>query len=84
MLGVRGGFFHRMVAPLVEAMGEAYPELVAKRGTVEAALRGEEERFAETLDSGMKIFEDVASRAQGAIPGADASASTTPTAFRST
>jgi alanyl-tRNA synthetase len=72
MLGVRGGFFHKMVEPLVQAMGEAYPELVAKRATVEAALKGEEERFAETLDSGMKIFDDVASKAQGTIPGADA------------
>ncbi len=72
MLGVRGAFFHKMVAPLIEVMGEAYPELVAKRAMVEAALKGEEERFAETLDSGMKIFDDVAARSQGTIPGADA------------
>jgi alanyl-tRNA synthetase len=72
MLGVRGAFFHKMVAPLIEVMGEAYPELVAKRATVEAALKGEEERFAETLDSGMKIFDDVAARSKGTIPGADA------------
>jgi len=77
MLGVRGGFFHKMVAPLIDVMGEAYPELVAKRATIEAALKGEEERFAETLDSGMKIFDDVASKAQGTglnkvIPGAAA------------
>jgi alanyl-tRNA synthetase len=72
MLGVRDSFFHRMVGPLIEVMGEAYPELVAKRALVEAALKGEEERFAETLDAGMRIFNDVAGRAQGVIPGADA------------
>src|SRR5687768_11696247 len=72
MLGVRGGFFHRMVEPLVQVMGEAYPELLAKRALVEGALKGEEERFAETLDSGMKIFDEVAAKAQGTIPGADA------------
>jgi alanyl-tRNA synthetase len=72
MLGVREPFFHRMVEPLIDVMGQAYPELVAKRTTVEAALKGEEERFAETLDSGMRIFNDVAARAQGTIPGADA------------
>jgi alanyl-tRNA synthetase len=72
MLGVRGSFFHKMVAPLIEVMGEAYPELVARRATVEAALKGEEERFAETLDSGMKIFDEVAARAKGSIPGVDA------------
>jgi alanyl-tRNA synthetase len=72
MLGVRGGFFHRMVAPLVALMGEAYPELAAKQEFVERALKAEEDRFAETLDSGMKIFNEVAQRAQGRIPGEDA------------
>jgi alanyl-tRNA synthetase len=72
MLGVREPFFHRMVGPLIEVMGAAYPELIARRATVEAALKGEEERFAETLDSGMRIFNDVAARATATIPGADA------------
>ena len=84
MLGQKGPFFHRMVAPLVEVMGDAYPELTAKRELVERALKAEEERFAETLDAGMRIFDEVAARSQGAIPGAMPSASTTPTASRST
>src|SRR5579872_1718148 len=49
MLGVRGDFFWKMVQPLVEEMGEAYPELVAKQSLVEEALRTEEKRFGETL-----------------------------------
>jgi alanyl-tRNA synthetase len=61
-----------MVGPLVEVMAEAYPEIAAKREFVERALRAEEERFAETLDSGMRIFDEVAARSIGAIPGADA------------
>lgn len=72
MLGQKQPFFHRMVAALVEVMGEAYPELPAKRELVERALQAEEERFAETLDSGMRIFDEVAARSQDAIPGADA------------
>lgn len=72
MLGQKGPFFSRMVAPLVEVMGDAYPELTAKREFVERALLAEEERFAETLDSGMRIFDEVASRSTGVIPGADA------------
>ncbi|MFZ5656047.1 MAG: alanine--tRNA ligase, partial [Pseudomonadota bacterium] len=71
-LGQKGPFFHKLVAPLSELMGDAYPELPARRELVEKALLGEEERFAETLESGMRIFDDVASRAQGVIPGADA------------
>ncbi|TWI04769.1 alanyl-tRNA synthetase [Luteimonas cucumeris] len=76
MLGVREPFFHKLVATLDQAMGQAYPELTAKRELVERALRAEEERFAETLDSGMRIFEDVAARSvaagANAIPGVDA------------
>ena len=72
MLGRKQPFFHRMVGALVEMMGDAYPELTAKREFVERALLAEEERFAETLDSGMRIFDEVASRSQGVIPGADA------------
>jgi alanyl-tRNA synthetase len=72
MLGVRGDFFWKMVAPLVEEMGEAYPELAAKRATVEQALRAEEHRFGETLEQGMKVFEDVAKKSPTRIPGADA------------
>ncbi|MBF6024289.1 alanine--tRNA ligase [Lysobacter niastensis] len=72
MLGQKGPFFHRMVAPLVEVMGDAYPELTAKRDFVERALLAEEERFAETLDAGMRIFDEVAARSKGVIPGVDA------------
>ncbi len=73
MLGVRQPFFHKLVPTLVEQMGEAYPELPAAATTVHKALLAEEERFAETLDAGMKIFDDVAARVgDGVIPGADA------------
>ncbi len=72
MLGVRQPFFHKMAATLSDLMGEAYPELPAALSTVQRALQAEEERFAETLDSGMKIFDEIAARASGSIPGADA------------
>ncbi|WP_049439894.1 alanine--tRNA ligase [Stenotrophomonas sp. EMP41] len=73
MLGVRQPFFSKLVPTLIEQMGEAYPELPAAVDTVTRALQAEEERFAETLDAGMKIFEDVAGKASnGVIPGVDA------------
>ena len=72
MLGVREPFFHKLVGTLDKLMGEAYPELGAKRELVERALKAEEERFAETLDSGMRIFDEVAARSGDTIPGADA------------
>ncbi|MBP7418405.1 MAG: alanine--tRNA ligase [Xanthomonadales bacterium] len=72
MLGTREPFFHRMVEPLVAEMGAAYPELRKAQSTIERALKAEEERFAETLDHGMRVFDEVAARARGSIAGADA------------
>ena len=72
MLGVREPFFHKLVATLDALMGDAYPVLREGRATAERALKAEEERFAETLDSGMRIFNDVAARSDGSIPGVDA------------
>jgi len=72
MLGVREPFFHKLVATLDALMGDAYPVLREGRATAERALKAEEERFAETLDSGMRIFDDVAAKSNGTIPGSDA------------
>jgi alanyl-tRNA synthetase len=57
MLGTREPFFYRLVAALVQEMGQAYLELISAREQVERVLRLEEERFAETLEQGMKILE---------------------------
>ncbi|TPG05352.1 alanine--tRNA ligase [Rhodanobacter glycinis] len=72
MLGVRGDFFWKMVRPLVEEMGAAYPELTAKQSFVEDALRIEEQRFGETLEHGMRLFDEVAGKSGKIIPGIDA------------
>ncbi|QRP62710.1 alanine--tRNA ligase [Rhodanobacter sp. FDAARGOS 1247] len=72
MLGVRGDFFWKMVQPLVEEMGAAYPELSARQAFVEDALRTEEQRFGETLEHGMRLFDDIAGKSGKMIPGVDA------------
>jgi len=64
-LGVNGTFFHKLVAPLCEGMGEAYPELVKAKAHVEKVLKAEELRFAETLDKGMEILESAISNMEG-------------------
>ncbi|MCB1859662.1 MAG: alanine--tRNA ligase [Gammaproteobacteria bacterium] len=70
MLGVKEPFFFRLVAPLCEEMGQAYPELPNNRRQVERVLKLEEERFAETLEQGMKILEQAISSLNGReIPG---------------
>jgi alanyl-tRNA synthetase len=60
-------FFYRLVPTLVEQMGEAYPELVKEQANVERALKLEEERFAETLENGMKILEDDIAQLDGTV-----------------
>ncbi|MBS0558264.1 MAG: alanine--tRNA ligase [Proteobacteria bacterium] len=72
MLGQKKPFFHKLVPALVAEMGEAYPELAAKRATVEKALQAEEERFGETLEHGMKVFDEIAARVRKTIPGTEA------------
>ena len=62
MLGQRDPFFYKLVEALVAEMGRAYPELAVKRAVVEKALQAEEERFGETLEHGMKVFEEIALR----------------------
>ena len=56
-LGMTEPFFHRLVEDLSHAMGEAYPELPRVKDRVTQVLRTEEERFAETLENGMKMLE---------------------------
>ncbi|MFM8330316.1 MAG: alanine--tRNA ligase [Candidatus Methylumidiphilus sp.] len=69
-LGLREAFFHKLVAPLAAEMGAAYPELAKAQATVERVLLKEEERFAETLEQGMKILDACVSGLSGKeIPG---------------
>jgi alanyl-tRNA synthetase len=63
------GTFWKMVGTLVETMGDAYPELAAKRDLVERALKSEEAAFAQTLDAGMQRLEGYLSRHGGRIDG---------------
>jgi alanyl-tRNA synthetase len=56
-LGQQKPFFHKLVPELSRLMGDAYPELPQKQAYVAQVLQAEEERFAETLEHGMKILE---------------------------
>jgi len=66
-LGVNELFFYKLVAPLVAEMGAAYPELVQNQAHVERILKLEEERFAETLEQGMRILEEDLAAMQGSV-----------------
>ena len=69
-LGFKDPFFHRLVKPLHVEMGAAFPQLGEKLERIEQVLKLEEERFAETLDQGLKIFEQAVNDLSGkVIPG---------------
>jgi alanyl-tRNA synthetase len=70
-LGIHDIFFYRLVAPLVEEMGEAFPELKASQSQVERVLQKEEQRFAETLGQGMKILEAYTTKLHGTVISGD-------------
>ena len=70
-LGFEGPFFHRLVAPLVAEMGEAFPELAASEGRINEVLEREEQRFGDTLEQGLALLEEAIDGAEGGyvIPG---------------
>ena len=71
MLGMERPFFYELVGSVDAEMGSAYPELSHKREHVERVLLQEEQRFAETLSQGMRLFEEAIEDLQpgGEIPG---------------
>ncbi|MCY4754227.1 alanine--tRNA ligase [Pelomonas aquatica] len=56
-LGARTPFFHKLVAALSAEMGDAYPELRQSEKRVTDVLKQEEERFFQTIATGMEILE---------------------------
>ena len=69
-LGVSEPFFFRLVQPLQQEMGAAYPVLIDNSDHLEKVLHTEEERFDETLNQGMRILEDALANLSGKeLPG---------------
>jgi alanyl-tRNA synthetase len=55
-LGLKPGFFEQLVGPVIESLGDVFPELVAQRIMIERAIRAEEESFGKTLDRGLEML----------------------------
>jgi alanyl-tRNA synthetase len=52
---------HRLTAVVVELMSDAYPELPSQADEIARVVRQEEERFTETLERGLRLFDELAS-----------------------
>nr|WP_314595201.1 alanine--tRNA ligase [uncultured Neisseria sp.] len=68
-LGQGKPFFHKLVADLVKEMGNAYPELKEKQAQIEEALKNEESRFAQTLETGMALLENALAKGSKKLDG---------------
>lgn len=68
-LGQSKPFFHKLVADLVKEMGGAYPELKEKQAQIEEALKNEESRFAQTLETGMALLENALAKGGKTLDG---------------
>ena len=75
-LGLEKPFLSELAATTVKKMGHVYPELIQRRDFIYKIILGEEERFAETLATGLQIIESVMQKPEiqqsGRISGEDA------------
>ena len=69
-LGIEGNFFSSLCPSVLISMGSTYPELHAEQNRTVKIIDAEEERFATTLDAGLKQLELVAAKSN-TISGKD-------------
>ena len=68
-LGQKTPFFHKLVGDLVGVMGVAYPKLASQEKRITEVLKVEEERFFETLATGMQILDEALAGGVKTLPG---------------
>ncbi len=72
-LGIAKPFLHEVALEVVRQMGEAYPELVARKDVIADVVQQEEVRFRETIDRGLKMLDEEVGRLRSTggtvIPG---------------
>jgi alanyl-tRNA synthetase len=68
-LGQKTPFFHKLVPDLVRMMGDAYPNMAGQAQRITDILKAEEERFYETLATGMEILDCALAGGVTVLPG---------------
>lgn len=66
LLGMQASFIYRLVTPLVNEMGDAYPEIREKQSHIENVIKAEEELFGRTLETGCELFDKIATKVKAA------------------
>jgi alanyl-tRNA synthetase len=74
VIGLEEPFLWKMVPTVGDIMGSAYPEVLEGQSTIQATIRGEEERFHLTLEAGLKLLGEMLDRLPpgGTLAGRDA------------
>jgi alanyl-tRNA synthetase len=76
VLHMREPFFYKLVTPLAEKMGAAFPELVERKEYIQRVIKAEEENFNRTIDRGIEILEEksekLLAKGEKVFPGTDA------------
>lgn len=72
LLGIEKPFLHDLVSIIVKIYGDAYPELKKNDKLISQAIKDEEDRFAKTIDRGMKFLEDLLKEPGDIMDGAKA------------
>ena len=57
LLGIKGTFLYNIADTVIRESENAYPQLAEKRDYIKRVIKIEEERFSETIDSGLSILE---------------------------
>ncbi len=64
LLGIKGTFLGDVCDVVIANNCEAYPELAERKEYIKKTIKAEEDRFAQTLDSGLAILEKMLSEAE--------------------
>ena len=62
LIGLSNPFLHEVATTVAAVMGDAYPELRSQEQRIREVIRGEEERFGETLEKGLVLLEEATSK----------------------
>jgi alanyl-tRNA synthetase len=58
LLGLREPFMYKLVDTLIDLMGEQYDYLTSRAEAIKTAMKMEEERFFDTIEAGIKLFNE--------------------------
>jgi len=73
LLNMHEPFLYKLVDSVIEIMGHHYHELVEKQHYIKSVIKAEEERFNQTLDTGLEKFNQIVKKITGkTIAGGDA------------